>query len=233
MRVKASYAHTCIYIITFFQVQLRWGIAMKHGGGADFRLVQETELYVRVNGKPGRTVGMAVWDSLQQDCKTAQQLTLWRHAVVKTLYAGPEKLISSADIKKSLGPQLFSQVCKFELMLKELKSQGSSLPAKDLSDLLVKFEMQSVLCLLGKRPKECDIPLVECLEDAAHGICVKDFKLSTSPWAEKVNSAVSGMASSSTKKASATMEARSGVFAFLGGECVALVKSTISSASFL
>ena len=29
---------------------------MKHGGGADFRLMQETELYVRVHGKPGRTL---------------------------------------------------------------------------------------------------------------------------------------------------------------------------------
>ena len=189
---------------------------MKHGGGADFRLMQETELYVRVHGQPGRTLGTAVWDSLQHDCKTAQQLSIWRHSVIKTMYIGPEKLISPAEIKKSLGPQLFSQVCRFELVLKELKSQGSSLPAKDLSDLLVKFEMQSVLCLLGKRPKECDVPLVESLEEAAHGICVNDFKLSTSPWAEKVNSAVSVMASSSTKKASATMEARSGVFVFLG-----------------
>ena len=190
---------------------------MKHGGGADFRLMQETELYVRVHGKPGRTLGVAVWDSLQQDCRTAQQLSIWRHSVIKAMYIGPEKLISPAEIKKSLGPQLFNQVCRFELMLKELKSQGSSLPAKDLFDALVKFEMESVLCILGKKPKECEIARFDSLEEAAHDKCINDFKLSTSPWAEKVNPAASGVASSSTKKAvSATMmDARSGVFALL------------------
>ena len=42
---------------------------MKHGGSADFRLIQETELYIRVNGKSRRAIGMAMRDTLQQDCK--------------------------------------------------------------------------------------------------------------------------------------------------------------------
>ena len=216
--MQVTHMHTCIYIIISFQVQLRWGFAMKHGGGADFRLLQETELFIRVNGKPGRAIGMALWDSLQQDCKTAQQLTLWRHACVKTLYVGPEKVISSADIKKSLGPQLFSEVCKFEMMLKELKGLGSSMPAKDLASILVKFELEACLIILGKKPKEpCGISIYATLEEAAHFKCTEDMKLPSSPWAEKVNPAASRVASSSTKKAvSATMDARSGVFVLLG-----------------
>ena len=190
---------------------------MKHGGGADFRLIQETELYIRVNGKPGRAIGMAMWDTLQQDCKTALQLSLWRHAVVKTLYVGPEKLISPADVKRSLGPQLFSEVCKFELMLKELKSQGRSMPAKDLASILVKFELEACLIILGKKPKEpCGISIYAALEEAAHFKCTEDMKLPSSPWAGKVNPA-SAVASSSSKKAdAATMDARSGAFVLLG-----------------
>ena len=45
MRVKASYAHTHMYLYNnFLPSPAKVGFAMKHGGGADFRLMQETEL---------------------------------------------------------------------------------------------------------------------------------------------------------------------------------------------
>ena len=51
--MQVTRMHTCIYIIISFQVQLRWGFAMKHGGGADFRLLQETEFLLGSMGSLG------------------------------------------------------------------------------------------------------------------------------------------------------------------------------------
>ena len=54
--------------------------------------------------------------------------------------------------------------------MKHLKAKGAHLPSKQLSDVLASFEMESVLCILGKKPKVCEIARFDSLEELTKSV---------------------------------------------------------------
>ena len=171
-----------------------YSFMVRCGGGKSAHLFTTTEKFVKAHGQSGRSLGVAVWDNLSIDVKQKgmEQSVLWRHSVLKTLYSHQEGLITGNDIKKSLtNKDLLVKVRSFEAMYKDLKKFGESLkditPHQSLIGLGV-FEVECVVFILGKRPKE-DVAPFEQIQDSSESAlkCVKFWRQFSedkrpSPW---------------------------------------------------
>lgn len=73
--------------------------ALKHGGGCKGDFIMETENFVRVHGKSNRVLG-EIWSALCLEVKGTDQLTRWRHMLLKLAYAGPEKALTVTDVAR-------------------------------------------------------------------------------------------------------------------------------------
>ena len=178
-----------------------YAFILKCGGGKTGHLMLQTEEYVRCFGNAGRCLGTPIWDALSSEVKRQNHNVLWRHALLKTLLCHHERLVSVSDIKRSLTQKdLQPKVQDFEKMLSQLRGIGRSvggLSAHQVDMGVGTFEVESVLVLLQKKPKEAHevYESFDHVEEAAHKAVKtwreqsKDATLA-SPWESFVQAAL-------------------------------------------
>ena len=133
-----------------------WKFMIRFAGGPQGSLMQGTESFVRSNGNAGKNLGVQMWDALCSEGKHQNQAmtVLWRQALIKTSLCHPEKLLSAADIRKSLtSKELFPKIEAFEALLVKLRQHGNAF--SDLAPHVIDrglgvFEVDSVMTIMKK-----------------------------------------------------------------------------------
>ena len=189
---------------------------LRCGGGRTGTLIQATEHFVSAYGFGGRRLGPSIWDHLSLDMKAhagfpQSQLVHWRHALLKCMYCHFERTISASDVKRSLTSKDMIQKAQcFESLRVELKRIGdrlTDLTPHDRAHWLGVFDVECVLIILGKRPKEKHetFETFKVEQEAAHKCVLEWAKLSkqsvTSPWASYAASTAPQQSASSSQDA--------------------------------
>eukprot|EP00438_Fugacium_kawagutii_P018084 Skav224387 [mRNA] locus=scaffold3483:16790:17749:- [translate_table: standard] len=189
---------------------------LKCGGGRSAHLMLQSEKFIRAHGHSGRALGESLWQALSTEIKgqNQEQLVLWRHAVLKALFALKDKSFSASDVKKSLGnPEMFKKAMEFERVYQQLRKVGqgiTELGEPQLVQGLGVFEVECAMIIFGKKLKDVQLPfeLHEDIRFSAHK-CIKYWETVaevavSSPWETFVESQQSSSsaaaASSKTEK---------------------------------
>ena len=189
-----------------------YSFMIRCGGGKSAHLFTTTESFVKAHGHSGRALGVQAWDNLALDVrqKGMEQCVLWRHALLKAMYCHQEGLITHSDVRKSLShKETFAKATQFEILLKELKRFGDSLsdlsPHQRLIGLGI-FEVESVIVVLNKKPKDVVQPFQTCkdMTEAAFN-CVQFWRQfsedhAPSPWDSAAMTTATAASSTTSKE---------------------------------
>ncbi len=162
---------------------------LKFGAG---QLLEETTSTIKAQVSSDRQLGPDMYDALSQDMKpsTADPFLIFRHAMLRLAYTGPEKVLTPSDVKRSFMKEAKVKVEAANKLMAEVKNLMSPLYVTDHSGELrlleANFQSEIIMLALGKKHKDMD-PWAESMEGAAQVLrdLVKDKSGSviTEKWA--------------------------------------------------
>ena len=99
-----------------------FSFVVRHGGGDGAVLLMETEAYIRSHSASMVSLSPELWESLAADIKSHNQVSLFRHAVLKVLYMlHSSKTLQLGDVKKMGTKETVSKVIVADGLMQEVR----------------------------------------------------------------------------------------------------------------
>ena len=169
---------------------------LKCGGGlgAD-SFFGRSERHIRAHGQPKRALGPEVWQALAMEVKGKCQYVPWRHMLLKLGFTGPERTLTSSDVKKALQSNVLAKAAEAEKMASEMQrilSSATHLTPEVAAATLAEVEIEFAAVLLQKRKVSQRTSLESVCNDCLQGLGM------SSPWAHVLQSSSSTQAPAQT-----------------------------------
>ncbi|CAE7273220.1 unnamed protein product [Symbiodinium sp. CCMP2592] len=161
--------------------------ALRHCGGADAFFLAETEMFLRSHGQ-SKGMGPSFWENVSADLKKGDQVTFFRHALVKLALS--TNLVTATSVKKALAKDALPKAIKADEAMSKIRSMLTGAGVQLMSDtrlvnLLGVTDCTMAKLVLGLSPE--DDKKYKAVEAVAHDcITVANGLLGTalvSPWA--------------------------------------------------
>ena len=123
-----------------------YNFLLKFGGGAEAKVLLETESYVKAMGGSQRMLGASFWDNLGQDSKSGLPFLRQRHALLRQAYM--DEKMNASDARRLLG--VASQ--EVENIMQEVRGLAETMNSK-LFVMILHWEQEAIRCLLDKKGK--------------------------------------------------------------------------------
>ena len=144
---------------------------LKFGAGKMLDYTTET---IKSQVGSDRQLGPDMYDALSQDMKpsTADPFLVFRHAMLRLAYTGPDKVLNPGDIRRSLSKECKTKVEAATKLILEIQALVTPLVDAQggVKVLMAKFQSEIVMLALGKKHKDM-APWASSMEGTAQALC--------------------------------------------------------------
>lgn len=133
-----------------------FSFVVRHGGGGGAVLLMETESFVRSHSESMVSLSPQLWEALAADIKAHNQVSLFRHAVLKALYMlDGGRFLHIADVKKLGAKENVSKVIVADGLTQEVReiARTNNIQHEIFVDVMGTMDIEMVLFTFGKRHK--------------------------------------------------------------------------------
>jgi hypothetical protein len=133
---------------------------LRHGGGPSGKLLLETEAFIKANASTMINLSPDIWDALSCDIKSREQMSCFRHGLLKAMYLlSDSKVLGLADVKRLGGREWIAKVQVAETLMQQVRSLvlQHSVPQHLYVDSLGIMDVEIVMFALEKRHKAVQV----------------------------------------------------------------------------
>jgi hypothetical protein len=133
-----------------------FNFVVRHGGGSGAVLLLETEAFIRSHSASMVNLSPEMWEALAHDIKAHNQVSLFRHGVLKTLYMlHSSKTVVIGDVKKMGTKEMLSKVLVADGILHEVReiARQNNIPHEVFVAVMGTMDIEMVLFTMEKRHK--------------------------------------------------------------------------------
>ena len=145
------------------------------GGAASDSFLSRSEKHIRAHGYASRSLGADFWAALSSECKgSANQRVLWRHMLLKLAFCGPEKLLTLADVRRSMSAKdIIAKADEAEKLanrMKQLLSSDGRLTPEVVAATLSEVEMELAAVIFQKKKFTTRVSLDQVCHECLQGL---------------------------------------------------------------
>ncbi|CAE7239135.1 unnamed protein product [Symbiodinium sp. CCMP2592] len=115
-----------------FAVLKRHSLLQRHCGGADAFFLAETEMFLRSHGQ-SKGMGPSFWENVSADLKKGDQVTFFRHALVKLALS--TNLVTATSVKKALAKDALPKAIKADEAMSKIRSMLTGAGVQLMSEI--------------------------------------------------------------------------------------------------
>ena len=131
-----------------------YSFVLRHAGGPTAALLLETEAFIKASASTNFTLSPDAWNALAADVKACDQMSFFRHGLLKAMYLlHDSRCIQVQDVKRIGAKDWIPKVLLADGIMKEVRSmvQGANLPHHLLVEMLGIMDIEMVMFTLDKR----------------------------------------------------------------------------------
>jgi hypothetical protein len=130
-----------------------YSFVLRHAGGPSAKLLLETEAFIKARASTNVTLSPDVWSALAADVKARDQMSFFRHGMLKAMYLlHDSKCIQVSDVKRIGAKDWMPKVLLADGIMKDVRSlvMGANLPQHLLVETLGVMDIEMVMFTMGK-----------------------------------------------------------------------------------
>lgn len=130
-----------------------YSFVLRHAGGPTAKLLLETEAFIKARASTNVNLSPDAWNALSADVKARDQMSFFRHGMVKVMYLlHDSKCIQVQDVKRIGAKELIPKVLLADGIMKDVRSLavGANLPHHLFVETLGIMDIEMVMFTLDK-----------------------------------------------------------------------------------